>query len=288
MKKLRMVILSLSAFSLFYTLFWLLYTVVYDNSDYKVMYNKGALLSNLKMPFATNVFVVIFMFAITLIWYIYHKKDRPESISNAAIFILYLVYLGLYIFGLVDIYTKGNIFTNMYDSQSFTISITSGAGLAVATFPILMHLIASVYTGGFDNTDEPYNIYGFVYTTIGFCYILFFVIITFAHPWNVICDVFALTENGLIYTLIILTFMLCVGLRFNAVTIDVINIILNFGFVISWIVIIAIHKDGVYKYLCMLNLIMCIPLAVLSIFILKRYIQVDRFYKGRTKNFLNE
>ena len=287
MKKLRMVILSLSAYSLFVSIFWLLYALVFNNSDYGNSLIDNSLLNNLKIPFATNSLVILFMFGITLGWYIYHKKDRPESVTNAIIFILYLIYLGLYIFGIVDICKNADL-SSMCGSQSLIISITSGTGLALASFPTLMHLIASVYTGGFDNTDEPYNIYAFVYTIIGFCYITFFLTVTFIDTWYIFIDVFALNENGLIYTLIILTFILCAGLRFNAVTINIINITLTSGFVISWIIIIIIHNDVLYRFLCTFNLLMCIPLAVLSVFILKRYIQVDRFYKGRTKNFLDE
>lgn len=289
MKKIRMFMLSLASFSVFYSIFWYIFSLVYDHSK-EHQYDGGttSFMAGVKIPFAANIITIVIMFALVLIWYIYHKKDRTESVSNFIIFIICAIYLAFFIKGIADIFDGDAIWFSNWGDYSLAILLTSGFPLAVLVVPAFLHLIASFYTGGFDNVGEPYNIYGFIFTSIGVCYIPFFLIINFTNNKALLLDVFALNENGLIYTLIILTFVLCAGLRFNAITINIINIVMNFGFIISWIVIMAIHSDSAYIYLCSLNLIMAIPQAVLSIFILKHYIQVDRFYKGQTKNFLND
>ena len=287
MKKLRMVILSFSAFSLFYSIFFNLVCLSVNNK----YGNNNDFINDICRPIASNVFVLLVMFAIILIWYIYHKKDRPESVTNFIIFLMFIIYLALFINGFYKL-DKFYGFNDIHDSSLYAnvLHIIPGMWMALGIFPAFLHFIASIYTGGFDNAEEPYNIYGFVYTIIGFCYIPSFIIAGLVGSGCEL-DLYILGKYGLIYTFIILTFILCAGLRFNAVTLNIINIVMNSGFVIAWFVIMVTLKgDGasIYALLCSLNLIMCIPQAVLSVLILRRYILVDRFYKGRTKNFLDE
>ena len=193
MRKLRMVIMSLAAFSLFYTVFWYLFSVIYDHKYESSI----GFLKNVKLPLAANIFIILLMFAITLVWYLYHKKDRTESVSNFAILAIYVIYLVLYIVGIVDIYHRTGGWGSEWNGFASGILLTSGICLVIAVVPLFMHFIASIYTGGFDNVGEPYNIYGFVYTTIGLCYIPFFLIINFTNQNSLLLKVFALNENGL-------------------------------------------------------------------------------------------
>ena len=283
MKKLRIVILSLSTFSLFYSVFWYIYAAIYNNKNSGINF-----LSSVKKPFSTNIFTILFLFLCILAWYIYQRKVRLESVSNFIIFMLLLVYVILFIIGLANI---SNMEKNIWREYSYAITISSNFWLVISFIPALLHFIASICTGGYDNVGEPYNIYGFIYTIIGLCYIpciLAFGLLGRFNQFSPLYEVYDFLDNGLIYTFVILTFILCAGLRFNMVVIDILNIIFEFAFVIWWIVIITSYNDVTYRYLCSLNLIMAIPLFVLSIFILHHYICYDRFYKGQTKNFLDD
>ena len=282
MKKLRIVVLSLSAFSLFYSLFWYIYSLVFNNSSADKFF------LNIKLPISANIFTILFMFSCVLIWFIYQRKVREESVSNFIMFCLYLAYLILFIVGIVKI---SKMEDGLWKEYSYAVAVTSGFFLVVSIIPVFLHFVASICTGGYDNVEDPYNIYGFIYTIIGLCYIPFFLFLGLLgskYKLSPFIDVFVLNDNGLIYTFIMLTFILCAGLRFNMVVIDILNIIMEFSFIIWWIVIIANYKAGTYVYLSIVNIIMTVPLFVLSIFILHHYIFYDRFYKGQTKNFLKD
>ncbi len=283
MKKLRIVVLSLSAFSLFYSFYWLIYGAIYK-SKMGISFSKS-----INSPIASNIFVILFMFLIVLAWFIYQLKIRTESISNGIMLIVFLVYLGLFILGVFQVYNDMSI-TDEFKEYSFAILVSEGFWLAISAIPVLLHFIASVSTGGYDNVSEPYNLYGFLYTIIGFGYIpciLFFGLIASRYKSTPLLDVFALNDNGLIYTFVILSFILCAGLKFNLITINIINNIFYFTFIIWWIVIMS-RYNTINAYLCSLNLIMVIPMFVLSIFTFYYFMKVDRFYKGQTKNFLND
>ena len=100
MKKLRLVILSFTAFSLFCSLFFNLAYVIYDKEN-KL---NNELINSIKRPLAGNLITFIVIFAIVLIWYLYHRKDRAESITNGLVFLMYLVYLVFFIFTALDYY----------------------------------------------------------------------------------------------------------------------------------------------------------------------------------------
>ena len=174
-------------------------------------------------------------------------------------------------------------------SFSLTILIAPGAWNIFALIPLLFHFIASVSTNGYDNVPEPDNIYAFMYTLIGICYLGTLILLNFTVHSSVFSAMFALNENGLIMTIMILTFILCAGLRFNSVVLNFFNIIMNFAFIIVWLIILFYNAyETLYSFMSLYHFIFIIPMAILSIFILIHYIKVDRFYKGRTKNFLKE
>lgn len=301
MKKLRLVILSLSIFSVFTSAFFNLAYIVIDNT-----YNmNNELINAIRIPFASNFFTFLVMMLITLAWYLFHIKDRNESITSGLVLLMYLVYLVFFILACVKLYEiYQDISTynenyhfekyldspNIWYSLSLIILVTPGMWNLISLIPLLLHFIASVATNGYDNVPEPDNIYGFMFTTIGLCYIGAMVVTGFACKDSITAAMFAFKENGLIMTIITLTFILCAGLRFNSVILDVFNIVMNFIFIITWIVILSINKTytAIHIYYGMYHLIFIIPMFILSFFILKHYVLVDRFYKGITKNFINE
>ena len=288
MKKIRLAVLSLMAFSLFCSIFWNIYFLIYDNC---FSYNHK-FISSLEIPLSSNIITIIVMSIIVVIWYIYHKKNRAESITNFLIFVLYSAYLVFFILGflhLKEAFTTSKEIGDVWKHYSYANYVSTGMMLAISFIPVLLHFIASICTGGFDNVGEPDNMFAFIYTTIGLCYIPTIIALGVAGPCE-IPNAFGLEGNGLIYTIIFLTFILCAGLRFNSAVLDIFNIVMNFIFIVWWIVIICITKEskGLYFYLYSFNLIMIIPMFVLSFFIYNHYIKIDRFYKGRTKNFLNE
>ena len=283
MKKLRIVVLSMTAFSLFYSFYWLIYGAIYKNKM-GVSFSK-----EINNPIASNIFVILFMFLIVLAWYIYQLKIRSESVSNGIVFGIFLVYLVLFIIGISQVYNDTHI-TDEFKEYSLARIISIGGFLAISFIPALLHFVASVATGGYDNVSEPYNLYGFIYTIIGFGYIpviLFFGLVASRYKSTPLLDVFALNDNGLIYTFIILSFVFCAGLRFNLVIANIINNLFYFTFIIWWIVIMSKYNT-MNAFLCSLNLIMVIPMFILSIFTFYYFMKIDRFYKGQTKNFLND
>lgn len=298
MKKLRLVILSFAIFSLFINMFLHLAIVIYDKSYESISTGYVPLKDAIEVPFSANIFVSFFMFIVVLIWYLYHRKDRAESITNFLIMILYIAYGIIYVicafrlnssFMNTEKYVGYQSNNDVWKYYSLAIFITSGMWLIISIIPVILHFIASVCTGGFDNVPEPDNIYGFMFTLIGICYLLTLLVLGLIgeHEFS---QILALNENGLIYTFIVLTFILCAGLKFNFVVLDIFNIVVHFIYINVWIgiMIINTHYYAIHRYLAFYNLIFLIPMAVLSIFILKHFIQIDRFYKGRTKNFLND
>ena len=288
MKKIRLAVLLLMSFSLFCSLFWNLFFLIYD-SYFKYSHK---FISSLDIPLSGNIIIIAIMFALVLVWYLYHKKDRAESITNIIIFLVYLVYLALFInggFKLKNDYTLEKEIGDVWKYYSYVNYVSTGSMLAVSIIPVSLHLFASLGTGGYDNVSEPDNMYGFIYTTLGLCYILVLLLMGCTEKCE-LTDAYALNQNGLIYTIIFLTFILCAGLRFNSVVLDIFNIVMNFIFIISWIVIICITKENtlIYFYLYSYNLVFIIPMFVLSFYILIHYIKIDRFYKGNTRNFLND
>ena len=298
MKKLRLVILFFAAFSLFINLFLHIAVLVYDNSYKTTQVGYASLKDAIEVPFSANIFVTLVIFILVLIWYIYHRKDRAESITNFLIMMLYIAYAIIYV---ICAFRLNSSFMNIEKAVGYTynndvwkyyslaIFITSGMWLIISIIPVILHFIASVCTGGFDNVPEPDNIYGFMFTLIGICYLLTLLVLGLMGEYE-FAQILSLNENGLIYTFIVLTFILCAGLKFNFVVLDIFNIAVHSIYIIAWIVIIAIngHYYGIHRYLSIYNLLFLIPMAVLSVFILRHFLLVDRFYKGRTKNFLNE
>ena len=294
MKKLRLVVLSFSAFSLFCSVFFNLAYIIYEN---KYVTYKGDPLNLIKILFASNPIVFIVMFAIVLIWYIYHRKDRAESITNGLVLLMYVAYAVFFVLAILKLYDiwgpnlRGKEPYDYDAAASFSLAIllAPGAWNIIALIPLLSHFIASVSTNGYDNVSEPDNIYAFMYTTIGICYLGTLLLLNFTAHSRIFSAMFALNENGLIMTIMILTFILCAGLRFNSVVLNIFNIVMNFAFIIIWLVILIYNAyETLYVYMSLYHFIFIIPMAVLSIFILIHYIKVDRFYKGRTKNFLHE
>ena len=88
MKKLRLVILSLSIFSLFTSAFFNLAIRIMDKT-YKM---NNELINAVKIPFASNFFVFLVMMLITIAWYVFHIKDRNESVTNGLMLLMYLIY----------------------------------------------------------------------------------------------------------------------------------------------------------------------------------------------------
>lgn len=287
MKKLRLVILSFTAFSLFCSLFFNLAYVIYDKEN-KL---NNELINSIKRPLAGNLITFIVIFAIVLIWYLYHRKDRAESITNGLVFLMYLVYLVFFIFTALDYYKlyQGSGYNQLWFSFSLIIFITPGMWLLVSIIPLFLHFIASVSTNGYDNVPEPDNIYGFMFTISGICYLATMIVVGVLGGNNITPSIFAFKENGLVMVFIVLTFILCAGLRFNFVILDIFNIVMHFAFIIIWFVIMLYNKySGTQTYLAMYHFIFLIPMFVLSFFILNHFIKVDRFYKGITKNFLKD
>jgi len=287
MKKLRLVILSFSAFSLFCSIFFNLAFIIYD----KTHNLNNSLINSIKIPIASNIFVFIVMFVIILLWYLYHRKDRAESITNGLVLLMYLAYATIFVFGLIK---NINLYNTLGENElavdfSMVILLAPGAWYVIGLIPVLFHFIASVSTNGFDNVSEPDNIYGFMYTTIGSCYLLTLILINFTVNNKPLTTMFTLGVNGLVMTITILTFILCAGLRFSSVGLNVFNIVMNNAFLVVWFIIPIYNKyDATLVYLSMYHLIFIIPMFVLSFFILIHYLKIDRFYKGRTKNFLKE
>lgn len=302
MKKLRLVILSLSVFFLFASAFFNLAYIIIDKT-YKM---NNELINAIRIPFASNFFVFLVMMLITLAWYLFHLKDRNESVTSGLVYLMYLVYLAFFIFACIklnNIYQDVNIYNNEYHFENYIsgnpdiwfgmsliILIVPGMWNIISVIPLTLHFIASVATNGYDNVPEPDNIYGFMFTVIGLCYLGAMVVTGFACQDSITASMFAFQENGLIMTIITLTFILCAGLRFNSIILDVFNIVMNFIFIIVWIIILCINKDytSVHIYYGMYHLIFIIPMFILSFFILNHFVKIDRFYKGRTKNFINE
>lgn len=288
MRKIRLAVLLLISFSLFCSIFWNIFFLIYD-SYFKYSHK---FISSLEIPLSGNIIIIAIMFTIVLIWYIYHKKDRAESITNFLILAMYLIYLVFFVLGffkLKNAFTIDKEIGDIWKYYSYANYVSTGVMLVISIIPLLLHFAVSVATGGYDNVSEPDNIYGFIYTTIGLCYIPMILLLGCAEKCE-LTDVYALNQNGLIYTFIFLTFILCAGLRFNSVVLDFLNIVMNFIFIVSWIVIICITKTNklIYFYLYSFNLIIIIPMFVLSFYILIHYVKIDRFYKGNTKNFLND
>lgn len=302
MKKLRLVILSLSIFSLFTSAFFNLAIRIMDKT-YKM---NNELINAVKIPFASNFFVFLVMMLITIAWYVFHIKDRNESITSGLVYLMYLVYLVFFIFACVklyDIYQNIGSYNEKYHLENYIsnnpdvwlgmsiiLLVVPGMWNLISVIPLTLHFIASVATNGYDNVPEPDNIYGFMFTTIGLCYLGAMVVTGFACKDSITATMFAFKSNGLIMTITTLTFILCAGLRFNSIILDVFNIVMNFIFIIVWIIILSINKSytSIHIYYGMYHLIFIIPMFVLSFFILKQYVLVDRFYKGITKNFLKE
>ena len=236
MKKLRLVVLSLSVFSLFTSAFFNLAYIIFDKT-YKM---NNELINAIKIPFASNFFLFLVMTLITIAWYIFHIKDRNESITSGLVLLMYLIYLVLFIFAAIklhDIYKDISTYSQTYNldkyvsgnpdvwfSLSLVILVTPGMWNLISVIPLLLHFTASVATNGYDNVPEPDNIYGFLFTIIGLCYLGAMVITGFACYDSVTASMFAFKENGLIMTIITLTFILCAGLRFNSVILDVLGI----------------------------------------------------------------
>ena len=290
MKKLRIVILSLSVFSLFCSLFFNLSYIIYDSTN-KL---NNSLIKLIEMPISSNIFTFVIMSAIIIIWYIYHRKDRAESITNGLVLLMYLVYLTFAIVDAIKLYelplrsANDELSMLAYDF-SMAIFVAPATWIVISIIPVLLHFIASVCTGGYDNVSEPDNIYGFMFTIIGFCYLITMLFVGFATKTPVFTRIYALNENGLIMTVTILTFILCAGFRFNHVVLDVFNIFMHLLFIIVWFIILIHNKySATQTYLAMYHFIMIIPLFVLSFFVLNHFVKIDRFYKGSTKNFLNE
>lgn len=277
MKKIRIVVVFFAGFALLYSLFWTIYLKAFNIND--------KLIDPVSVPIASNIFTFLIVFIPTFAWFIYELKLREESKTSFVIFIIHLAYAIIFLINLITI-LKSNI---DIDSRNYSLAIllTSGSWVVISVIPLFIHLVASVEMGGHDNVDEPTNIFGFFYTIIGFCYIAFILILNWLNP-PFVEEVFVLKENGLLYTLIILSYILVAGLRFNSVTLNILNITLNLIFTIWLIVIVCKYDENIHRYLCSLNLLITIPMLVLSVFILKRYIEYDRFYKGRTKNFLKD
>ena len=277
MKKIRIVVLFFSGFSFLYSIFWLIFLKCFNIND--------LLVDKINIPLSANALITSFVFIVTLIWYIYELKVREESISSFIIFIIYLAYSIIFLIDMINIYNKDLLI----DSKNylFDFTLTSGVWIIISLVMVFLHFIASVEMNGHDNVDEPTNIFGFVYTIIGFCYIAFILILNVVNSYY-IEDVYVLRENGLLYTLVILSYILVAGLRFNSILLNILNIILNFIFTIWFMVVTFTYNENVCKYLCSMNVFLVLPMFVLSIFILIHYINYDRFYKGRTKNFLND
>ena len=291
MKKIRLVILSLVTFSLFSTAFFYLFFLIYAN---KYNYNND-FFKRLEITISSNIITTLIMFLIVLLWYLYHIKDRKESYTSGILLVIFIIYLALFINGYFKI-DKNNFIGSdgfIFKSFSFIIYYVSGIWLIVSLIPIALHLIASICTGGFDNVGEPDNIYGFIFTILGLCFIITLIAIALVDTYygdTLVSNVYSIEENGLVYSLIVLTFILCAGLRFNHIILNIINTVMNFTFVIWWICIMFSYKNDVLvcSYLALYNLIVLIPMFVLSIFIFKHYIQVDRFYKSRTKLYYKD
>ena len=302
MKKIRIVVLYMSAFSLFVSAFFNLAYVIFDKA-YKL---NNSLINSLVTPFASSFFVFLVMFIITLIWYLYHRKDRAESLTNGLILLMYLIYLAFFIVGvnkLNNIFNDRSTYNELYKfglilgesnkniwfDFSIIILVIPGMWNVISVFPLALHFLVSIMTNGYDNVPEPDNIYGFMYTIIGICYLVTMLIVGSIASDSYITSIFAFLENGLIMTITTLTFILCAGLRFNSVVLDIFNIFMDFIIVIVWIVIMCINNySGAQLYLITYHLLFNTSLFVLSFFVLNHYILVDRFYKGITKNFLKE
>ena len=289
MKKLRLVILSLSSFSLICSTFFYIALFIYNKTN-----NLNETITNdVKIPIASNYFIFLSFFLIVLVWYIYHKKDRAESITNGLMLLIHLIYSIVFAFGLKEILGLENfnlVKDTLWYSFSIILLLAPGMWIVISIIPTALHFIASIQTGGYDNVPEPDNIYGFMFTIIGICYILTMISISLTVQNDLFTSIFELYENGLIISLCILTFILCSGLRFNSAILDSFNILMQLTFTISWIVIPFYNSEYTrfQKYLCLYHLLMVTPMFVLSIFILKHYIQIDRFYKSRTSIFLDK
>lgn len=277
MKKIRIVVVFFAGFALLYSLFWTIYLKAFNIND--------KIVDAVNVPISANIFSFIIIFASSLLWFIYELKLREESKTSLIIFLLHLAYAIIFTVDLIRI-LKSDVSAESKD-YSLSIILTSGLWVVASVVPLFIHLVASIEMGGHDNVEEPTNIFGFFYTIIGFCYIVFILILNCLNP--LYCElVFVLGENGLLYTLIIISYILVAGLRFNSVILNILNIVLNLTFSIWLIVLVCRYDQNIHKYLCSLNLFITLPMLVLSVFILKRYIQYDRFYKGRTKNFLKD
>lgn len=301
MKKIRIVILSITAFSLFCSLFFNLSYVIYD----KVYECDNVLINSVNRTISSHCLTFIILFLVTLGWYLYHKKDRPESVTNFMILLLYIAYSVSFVFDIIDLVktykevvpTSGTpemlskyLTYEICYNFSLVILAAPGVWIIVLIIPAFFHFVASVCTGGFDNVPEPDNIYGFMYTVIGICYIVTFIMIGFITSIEDFTIMFALNDNGLIMTVIILSFILCAGLRFNSIVLNIFNIVANQVFIFVWLVIL-IYNTGygwVERYHSIYHFVFIIPMSVLAVFILIHYLRIDRFYKGRTKNFINE
>ncbi|MBP5445283.1 MAG: hypothetical protein J6Y28_03840 [Acholeplasmatales bacterium] len=287
MKKLRIVILSLSVFSLFCSAFFNLGYIIHDKTENM----NNTLINSIKIPFGSNFFLFLVMFIIVLVWYLYHLKNRAESITNGIMLLLFLAYIVIGLIGLkelIDLTKTEGVRDSVWFNYSLAILIAPGMWNIINFIPVLLHFIASVQTGGYDNVGEPDNPFGFMFTIIGLCYLITLITIGLAMHNDLFIGVFALYENGLITSLIMLVFILCAGLRFNSAILDAFNILMQFIFVISWIVIPLYNRDylTVQKYFCIYHIVFVIPMFILSIFIFKHYIEIDRFYKSRTGVFL--
>lgn len=286
MKKLRIVILSLMTFSLFCSLFFSYFNLYYDIVN---NYN-GEFLKKLDITIAANPIVYVVMFVVVLLWYVYHREDRNESITNGLILLMYLVYLALFIFSYITVEGPSHNHEK-YIVSSYIVFMVPGFWLIISIIPVTLHFIASVKTGGYDNVGEPDNMFAFMATLIGLTYIITLILTVFITYFydsdSVILQVYSLDENGLVYTLIIVSFILCAGFRYNYNWVNLLNISMNFTFTIWWIVLVAKY-NGVQRLLATYNLIFIIPLFVLSIFIFIHYLNYDRFYKSRTKLYLDK
>ena len=143
MKKLRLVILSLSIFSVFTSAFFNLAYIVIDNT-----YNmNNELINAIRIPFASNFFTFLVMMLITLAWYLFHIKDRNESITSGLVLLMYLVYLVFFILACVklyEIYQDISTYNENYHFEKYLYSpnIWYSLSLIILVTPCMWNLIS--------------------------------------------------------------------------------------------------------------------------------------------------